>query len=423
MRTKLFDNPWWIVFGSIFGMSVSTGPILIYPFGVVLKPLSDDMGWSRATVAGGLAVAGFATAFASPLAGELIDRFGIKRITLLSICLFSLSLASIALMPNSIPLFLLGYAVIGITSSGITALPYTKSISAYIDNRRGLALGIAIAGGGLGSAVAPQVVRLLLDAYGWRGVFVGLGLIHFIVAFPSVALFIREPRISLKPTSRHAVAGTEDASAPLPGVTAREALTGSLTFWLIAAGFFIASAGVTGAITHIVPLLTDAGVSVKTASLALSTVGTALIVGRLFSGFFADRVFAPYITVVIFMVPAVGVYVLHLGPDSSLPFLGAFLMGFGGGGESDLLALLTTRYFGLRSYGTIFGILTGIFLLSSKVGPLFVDLIYGATRSYNMALAGVCVAFVVASLLILRLGAYAFPPPARAMIGRKAPTI
>ena len=407
MRLKAFENRWWVVVGSFLGLIVSSAPILTNTIGVLVKPISSDLGWSRSQVTLGLAISGITMGLSSVILGRLMDRYGVRRVTMPCVVAFALAMASIGFVPRSVTAFTLMYAVAGMASAGIAPLPYAKSVTGVFDTRRGLALGIAIAGVGIGTAFVPQYAQTFVENFGWRGTYVGLGLLHFAIAFPAVLFLLRDSEPS-RSVQSHAGTGRLDAGA-VPGKTLSEALVSS-TFWFIALPFVCTGVALTGLSSSFVPILTDAGMSARLATTALTAVGLALIVGRIGSGYLLDRMFAPYVTIIFLMVPFAGIVLFAAEGSSALPFIGAFLIGIGIGGELDLMAYLVSRYFGLRAFGAVYGLLTGAFFVSAKGGPFLVSLVYDATGSYGYVLLGAGALMPIAALSISRLGPYVYMP-------------
>ena len=109
-----FGSRWWVVFGSTVGLFVGSGPILLFTFGVFLKPITSAFGWNRGTVASALAVSHTLGAIATLFVGKLIDRWGIRRVTLPFVVAFSLTVAAISRTPAYLAVFLLLYAVAGL---------------------------------------------------------------------------------------------------------------------------------------------------------------------------------------------------------------------------------------------------------------------------------------------------------------------
>ena len=238
-------------------------------------------------------------------------------------------------------------------------LPYAKAISAWFDDRRGLALGIAMTGVGLGAIIVPQIARALIERVGWRGAYVGLGALTLAVAFSAVALTIREPDARVE---RGQARATLD---PRPGVTAREAAR-SAQFWLMAGVFLLAGVAINGANAHIVPLLTDRGLTPVAATGIFGVMGLSTLVVRPFVGLLLD-----------------GLPLLASGSGLS-PAIGAALLGLALGAEIDLIAFLATRYLGQRAFGEIYGYLFMAFLLGSSVGGFSADVSFSRDGSRHV---------------------------------------
>ncbi len=341
-----------------------------------------------------------------------MDKYGVRRVTLPCVIVFALVMASIGLVPRSLTAFTLMYAVAGLASAGIAPLPYAKSVTGNFDKNRGLALGIAIAGVGMGTALVPQYTQTLVEHFGWRGAYIGLGLLHFAIAFPAVLLLLRDPdpAIAGQLSSKKGV-----GPSLVPGKTLSEAVKGS-TFWFMALPFICTGVALSGLSSSFVPILTDAGMSARMATTTLTSVGIALILGRIGSGYLLDRMFAPYVTIIFLMIPFAGILMFAAEGNAVFPFAGAFLFGIGIGGELDLMAYLVSRYFGLRAFGAIYGLLTGGFFVTAKGGPFLISLVYEATGSYGWVLFGAGALMPLAAWSISRLGPYVYKP-ARELAG------
>jgi MFS family permease len=368
-----------------------------------MKPIMAELGWNRSMVSAAVMLGSLFAAAATPVAGKLMDRHGVKRITLVAITLFALAIASMSLAP-AVPLaFLAMFSVVGLFSAGQAPLPYAKAIAAAFDRRRGLAMGIAMTGVGLGAALVPRLTQFYLDSFGWRGAYVAVGMTVFAIAFFAVALFISDPNES--PHTVRAPART----LSLPGLEAGEAVR-TPQFWMLASVFLCIPIVANGTIAHLVPLLTDRGIPAGRAVTVFSGIGVALIVGRLLCGFLLDRFFGPHVAIVFVVLPAVGVLTLIASGDPALTTVGAVLVGLGMGAEVDLIAYLQSRYFGLRAFGQIYGYLFAVFTVGTGLGPFLMGAVYDATGSYRVALIVFVFLLVCAAGVLLRLPrSYPFP--------------
>lgn len=393
---------WWIVVASALGLLVGNGPAMQFTMGTLLPAITREFGWSRGVVSSAMVTGLWITALATPFLGRLVDRFGIRAVALPAVALFSLATAAAGLIPASPIALTAVYALMGIGAACQTPLIYAKAISSRFDRERGIALGVAISGVGLGATLVPRYVQALVDSVGWRGAYAGLGVLIFVLAFPAVAFFVGRPAEQKPPDI------WKRPGSSMPGLTGFEALR-TARFWTVASSFFIAAGTTGGVIAHLVPFLGDRGVPAQTATGVLGVSGAALIGGRILSGFLLDWVHARYVAASFFLLPLVGIVVLLLGPGPKEASAGVMLIGLGVGAEGDLMAFLASRYLGMRSFGEIYGYFFSIFMLGAGVGPLAMGIWYDRARSYDGMLLCFVGALAIASLPMLRLGPYLYP--------------
>lgn len=201
------------------------------------------------------------------------------------------------------------------------------------------------------------------------------------------------------------VAGAEE------GISCKEAL-GTSTFWSICIAFFFVASSAIGCLIHLVPLLTDRGVSAQSAAWATALLGGASLVGGVLAGYLLDRLFASYVTVGFFTGTALGIFCLWSGIVGGLAFIAAFLIGLGMGAAGQIIPYLVSRYFGLRSFGEIYSYALISFSLGGVVGPLLMGLSFDYTGAYSLGLAVFFVTTLIATGLMLRLGPYRVWQPA-----------
>jgi MFS family permease len=404
--SRLFQNRWWIVFAAFLGLTVSQGSIVAYSFSVFLKPVSEDLGVSRGTFSFAYNLDNFMCAVFIPIFGLLIDRYGIRKVLMPGIALFALATAALSYLQSSLAVLYALFAVQGVFSAWNTPTAYAKAISAWFDRERGLALGIAVAGTGFGVIVMPPVMTYLIENYGWRDAYVGLGAALLIFALVPVALFIQDPSSSKLP-------GRGTPADTAAGLSLGEALK-SMRFWMMTVAFLLVVVAVIGTISHLIAMLTDRGIPRDTATTALSAVGLAIVVTRTGAGYLLDRFFAPYVAVVFFCCPIVGIALLLSGSSGAVPIIGAVLCGCGVGAEVDLMPFFIGRYCGLRAFGAIYGLTFGIFIAGVGVGAWLMGLYFDFNHSYDGMLIAFIGALAIACLLIVRLGPYRYPVAATA---------
>jgi predicted MFS family arabinose efflux permease len=405
-----FENRWWIVFGATLSMFVAQGPVILYTLGLFIKPLNQEFGWDRASISAAGGMAAIFSAITVPFVGSLIDRWGVRTVLLPIVVLCASSVALIALTPKSVVVFMLLFAITGVLGSGQGPLGYAKCVSAWFDDRRGLALGITMSGIGLGAALIPQYTQFLIGNLGWRAAYAGLGLLTLIVAFPAVFLFIREPTRAKTAVARSQSSRSEERP---PDLEVREVL-GGRRFWLIACALLLVSTVTQGMVVHTVPLLTDNGYSPETAATLMIAVGLSTMAGRLLSGYLVDRIFAPFVAAFFFLLPCLGIYLLV---STISPVVGIISLGLASGTEIDMIGFLTSRYFGMKRFGQLYGYLFASFVVGSAIGPYMMGLAFERLHSYEPALWMFSAFMLLASGAILSLGPYRFPADEKSPVG------
>jgi MFS family permease len=403
---QLFHG-WWIVFVAGIGLFMGYGPIVSFTFGVFLKPLITEFGWSRGQVSLAFSLSLLVMSFAFPFVGRLVDRYGARRVIVPSVFFFGLGLMSLSLLSAHLWHLYVVYIVLGLVGGGTAPVPYSNVISHWFDKKRGMALGLAMVGLGVGTFVMPSLAQMLLTEFGWRQSYIIVGVMVMVVAIPVVALFLTEtPQMwGLYPDGERSSVALSPRKQHLSGLSAREARQTN-TFWVLVSAFFLMSASVHGCLIHLVPLLTDRGVSPQLAAMATSLFGGALLIGRVGAGYLLDRFFASAVAVTFFCGATLGLILLWSGASGATAFAAAFCVGLGMGAEGDIIAYLISRYFGLRAFGEIYGYAFGAFTLGGVVGPLLMGKAFDNTGSYSIGLGIFVVASVIAAGLMTRLGPY-----------------
>lgn len=298
---------------------------------------------------------------------------------------------------------------LGVAGCGAGVVSYSDVIAHWFDRYRGLALGFTMLGLGAGALITPSVAQYLIARFGWRLTFGIVGAAMLVITLPVVTTFLAErpePRGLLPDGSSTAISSSPRTYAD-PGLDWRKALR-VRTFWLLFCAFVLISASVQACLTHITAIFTDRGIPAQTAALATSLFGGGLLIGRAGSGYLLDRFFAPRVAAVIFCCAALGMGVLAMTGSRQLAFVATLFVGLGLGAEVDTMAYLTSRYFGLRSFGTIYGFAFAGFGLAGGFGAYLMGAAYDAAASYTIALVVFCMATLVGAALMMCLGPYRY---------------
>ena len=382
------NRRWGVVAVAALGLSTSPGQFAFGAFSLFIEPLEQEFGWSRGDMSLALTLFTLCLAVTLPFIGRLVDRYGSRRVLAPSMLFLGLALCVLGWRLDSLWVLLTVYVLIGVLGAGANSPAYMRTVSAWFDRRRGLAIGVAMAGAGLGYAYVPPMVRYINDAYGWRFSFLALGAIIILVATPLVALFLKDP-----PGMRTGAASEPGATAMQVSGDAWRQAVGRGVFWMLVTVFALLSFSLYGMLAHFKPLLTGMGVPGDRAGWIFGMVGIAVMISRVGIGFLIDRIFAPRVALVVFLLSAAGMYLLSTGNAPGFAIPAALLLGLSMGAEIDLLAYLAGRYFGLKSFAVIYGLLFSAFLTGTALGPWAYGEAYDAYGSYSLMLlvgAGCC---------------------------------
>jgi MFS family permease len=198
-----FAYPGWrIAIGAGVGVFVSFASLLVYTFGIFLKPMTEEFGWSREAASLAFGIAAMMIAACSPRLGYLLDRVGARRVILPCVTVFGCAFASLALLTPRIWHLYAIFAILGAVGNGTAHLAYTRAVSTWFDRRRGMALALVMTGGAVGAIVLPPVAQALIGSLGWRGAFAALGAMVLGIALPVVIPLIRERRDTIANVER-----------------------------------------------------------------------------------------------------------------------------------------------------------------------------------------------------------------------------
>ena len=406
-RFKLFFGS-TIALACFVGMTGNTGVILFAGTGVMIKPLTQEFGWSRGDVSLALTLLTIGIALGVLLSGRLIDRYGARRVLCASIALSILVILTGPLYVATLPLFYTMMLLAAVLGAPTNTVGYARVISDWFDKRRGLFIGINSAGAGLGFTLAPLVCNWALGIGGWRAGYFSLGLLLLFIVFPTVYfLLIDKPAdVGMLPDGARKSTTVDQETADTSGHLSLGEAIRTRVFWLMIVIMPCVAFSLNGIFTQLAALLTDRGIDKTTAALVVSTMGISMLMARVLIGYIVDKLFAPMVAVAVFLLVLAGVCLLIYGQHLSLYIIAAILMGVGIGTESDLMVFLTGRYFGLRHFGTIFSWVFIAHMTGTSLGPYIMGSSYDLHGNY-IPILQVCLGLLaLATVLFACLGRY-----------------
>ncbi len=391
--SRLTETGWPVVAASVVGLFFHFGSLLVITFSLFIKPLSDQFNWTRTQVSLAFTLACLTALSSMLVVGWLTDRFGARRLIIISMSLFGALFAALSLLTPHLWFLYVVFAILGLLGPGTSAVPHASLISRWFTSRRGLALGVMMCGTGTGGILWPIIGQWLIDRVGWRGSYALLGAAALLIAVPVMLLFLKDP-------SQPEVSSKENRAS---GLGRREAIR-SQVFWVLMIVFFLVSAIVQACLVHMSPLLTDRGITAQRAAIALSLLGAANLIGRLGTGWLLDRFPAILVVALSFAAITMGIVMLLAGVSGVSACVAAALIGLGYGAETSAAPYLISLYFGLRTFGEIYSYLFITVPLGGALGPALMGMGFDRAGSYQLALSLCAVAMLAAAALILRLG-------------------
>ena len=399
-----FTRGWRVLIASLLGTAFGASPLPYNTIGFFIEPLQREFGWTKAEVSFGVTVYGVLGALLAPVFGWLADRYGVRRVALGSLTAFGLVFASFALIPGTLAWYYALWTLIGLVGIGSTPITWSRAINLWFFRNRGLALGLTLVGTSISAMLLPTLTVQFVTQFGWRESFALLALLPLAVALPIGLAWFREPRVDERPAELRSAAG---GGLVLAGRTLGEAMR-EYRFYALWVSIVLISVAYGGALVHMPSMLGAQGFTPAQAASVMGVFGLSIFTGRIVTGLLLDRFWAPLVTLPILCLPAVSCYLLAVDHSltPAMAVLAAFLLGFSSGAETDLIAYLAGRYFGMANYGQIYGMLYMAFGMSTAVSATLYGWVRDSTGSYDAMLFAAAIMFVVGALLLLTLGRY-----------------
>ena len=194
MRSGELQRGWPIVTAAAMGIGLGLSPLPFYTIDVMVKPLGDEFGWTRGDVSSSLAIYTVGAFLMSPVIGMLSERFGARRVCLVSIVTFSLAMMALAFNNGDKTRYVGLWLLLAVAGAGTLPITFTRPINTWFSERRGLALGLALIATGVFGALAKSFAQYMvsLEGVGWRGAYIALGLLPLTIALPVALLTLRD---------------------------------------------------------------------------------------------------------------------------------------------------------------------------------------------------------------------------------------
>ena len=370
-----------------------------FSFSVFFAPVLDEFGWSRATTAGGFSLSWAFTGLLSIAVGKLNDRWGPRMIMTVAGCLVGLGYLLMSTL-NSVWQLYLFYGVISIGMSAVL-VPTLSTVARWFAKMRALMTGIVLSSSGIALMVIVPVANRIILEYGWRTAYAIIGSVTVVVVVLSAQLLKKDPAQMGKVPY-----GFDGKSAPLSGAGVqgtffREALQ-TRQVWLMCFIYFCSYFIYNVFVVHMVIYAKGQGVSQAQAVSIIVFLGASGIAGRILWGVFADALGNRKTMLLSALIMMLSLFWLQVAGDLWILILIAVAFGFSHGGLATMESPMVAHIFGMRSHGTILGLVFFCDTIGGATGPFLAGYLFDMTRNYSFAFL-VCAILGTANVIAVLL--------------------
>jgi len=402
-----------VVLGAFIGVACGCVPVTLGALGIFLKPMAFTFNWSRADISLLPMLVLIGAGIGAPCIGYIADRRGWNRVIAYSITLFSLGLLAMSAAPASRTYIITIGILIGIGGVGTTAAGYISVISRTFDRNLGMALGFAMLGSSVGASVVPILASKLIEVVDWRNAYVffaGYALLLGFIAHQIIFRILAGGKSAVYvSTNNETTNNSRSTFHPDDGLTFVQAIR-NYRYWVLAAVGTLTTSVIVGFGIHLVSYATDQGVSISLAAqyAGLGAFGGA--VAKLVVGLLLDRVFAPMLAFIVFLMATAGFYLLTADVAQTawiLPLAAIFIM-VAYGAEADIMPFIIRKYFGIKAFGSIYGSIYSLSVFGSALSAYLYGWCFDLAKSYVPILQVAAIFCCVSGLAMLTLGRYPF---------------
>ncbi|MBI4487874.1 MAG: MFS transporter [Deltaproteobacteria bacterium] len=349
----------WIVLAAAFSMQMAFSGIH-FSFGVFLKPVAEEFQWSRGATAFAYTLLWWVSSAAAVFFGMLADRIGARKVLVFGGIVFGLGIFLSSRVQNLWEFYLYFGVLAGIGRAADRA-PLLSAVFQFFNKRKGLAAGITLSGTGIGTLFFPWLARYVMSVVDWRAAFAVMGLISWLILLPA-AFIIRKPKPgeaepgnnSAKPEVEHAessgILGTPDKEW-----TVQEVLKNRV-FWIFVVTGLACCISHSLPLAHIVAYASDRGIPDLSSATVLGVIGVSAAMGRLLWGAISDQIGGRKTVLCCIFLQTMAMFLVAFAKSLGAFYLFAVGFGLAYGGVLPLYAVVTRELFGMRRFGTIYGL-------------------------------------------------------------------
>jgi len=401
----------WVIVAATFVLLIGSFGTQMC-FGLFLKPLAEEFGWSRAGVSGAMSLLMAVSGIIGVAMGRVTDRYGARAAIAPGVAIGALSYVLMARMDSLWEFYLL-FGVGGGILAGCSYTPAVTAVSNWFDARqRTMAIGVALLGPVVGQMILSPVISKVIEGAGWRTAWVVLGIVALVCGLPALVVMGRKPVTAAEAAGADS-AGGHPARPRAEGLSAGEAAK-TLAFWISMVAGFVLGLGFYAFAAHVVPYATDVGMSTTAAALILTVSSIGGAAGTLLAWAITAKLGYRWALVVLTALNGVAMLLFIVAGSAWAFYLLAVLVGFAFSAVVPVRMGVVPPLFGLRAIGTIIGYAALAFSVGAIIGPFLAGYVFDSTASYDLAflICGILLIVGAATLCFLRVPrASAAPEP------------
>ena len=406
IRGKPLFWGWYVVFGAFMIMLISYG--VRYSFGVFVTPMFVEYNWPMTIIQLGASINLVIYALSCILFGWLLDRFAPCWIMMTGILLTSSGLVLASRIETPLGLYLSYGVLVGAGTAGCGMVVCSVTVAKWFNRNKGLALGVSSMGIGIGTMFMAPLAGYIVTYFGWRNGFLSVGALMLVVGILVSCLFMGksgpedlgllpdgDPPAD-DPTSR------PDSVRPAENSSLKQVVK-TLSFWLLVFCNSCAVMTVMMTFSCQIAYAIDRGINPLQAAAALGLIGITGSCGKLFFGWFCDRVQdAKYSAATGFVIMAVGMIFLYNADTVAVLYLFALIYGFGYGSLAPIMPYIVSDRFGKRVFGSAYGLLISLATgVGGSIGPVLGGYIFDRSNSYRPGwMISIAILLLVAVLIL-----------------------
>ena len=360
--------------------------------------MEAQFGWSRTQINVSISL-GFLTGLLSPFVGRLVDRVGTRPVMAVSLVMLAASYGLRPLMTELwhwYALSLLAHAAM----PGAAVLPTGRIVGMWFPRTRGRMMGVTMMGANFGGMTMPLVAAQVISIVSWQAGYATFAVLAGVVAVVAMVV-VRDKPVQPAPAPEAREAGS--AAPPATGSinSVREALR-TRSFWAMTVAITMGTFSYHAVLSQIIPHLTNQGLTLNQAASYLSVFALFGMVGKIVFGYATERVPTRYVFMVSLVLQGVGLAVLTTLAGTPSMWAVVWIYGMAFGGMGAIFPILAQDIFGLRWYGSIYGLVNLATIFSAVIGPVMTGAVYDNTGTYTLAFLAT-IGFYVVGIVALTM--------------------